>query len=50
MQAARQQALSYMRALPPEEPLSVVVVDVGYCIDVYANFAGVGGSFVPFPD
>ncbi|WP_082017036.1 class I SAM-dependent DNA methyltransferase [Hymenobacter sp. DG25B] len=52
MQAARQQALGYVRALPPEEPrpLFVLVVDVGYCIDVYANFAGVGDSFVPFPD
>ncbi|WP_157547570.1 class I SAM-dependent DNA methyltransferase [Hymenobacter sp. DG25A] len=52
MQAARQQALGYVRALPAEEPrpLFVLVVDVGYCIDVYANFAGVGDSFVPFPD
>ncbi|MFD2718930.1 class I SAM-dependent DNA methyltransferase [Hymenobacter monticola] len=52
MQAARQQALGYVRALPPEEPrpLFVLVVDVGYCIDVYSNFAGVGDSFVPFPD
>ena len=39
-----------MRALPPDEPLFVVVVDVGYCIDVYVNFAGVGDSFVPFPN
>ncbi|RSK50992.1 class I SAM-dependent DNA methyltransferase [Hymenobacter rigui] len=52
MQAARQQALGYVRALPPEEPrpLFVLVADVGYCIDVYSNFAGVGDSFVPFPD
>ncbi|HEX8504380.1 MAG TPA: DNA methyltransferase, partial [Hymenobacter sp.] len=52
MQAARQQALGYVRALPPEEsrPLFVLGVDVGYCIDVYSNFAGVGDSFVPFPD
>ncbi|GAB3835794.1 class I SAM-dependent DNA methyltransferase [Hymenobacter jeollabukensis] len=52
MQAARQQALGYVRALPPEEPrpLFLLVVDVGYCIDVYSNFAGVGDSFVPFPD
>ncbi|MBD2723143.1 class I SAM-dependent DNA methyltransferase [Hymenobacter armeniacus] len=52
MQAARQQALGYVRALPSEEPrpLFVLVVDVGYCIDVYSNFAGVGDSFVPFPD
>ncbi|SOD89874.1 class I SAM-dependent DNA methyltransferase [Spirosoma fluviale] len=52
MQSARQQALSYVRALPAGEPrpLFVVVVDVGYCIDLYSNFAGVGDSFVPFPD
>ncbi|WP_240935593.1 DNA methyltransferase [Hymenobacter sp. HDW8] len=52
MQAARQQALGYVRALPAEEPrpLFVLVADVGYCLDVYANFAGVGDSFVPFPD
>jgi hypothetical protein len=52
MQAARQQALGYVRALPQDEPrpLFVLVADVGYCLDVYSNFAGVGDSFVPFPD
>ncbi|MCC3152762.1 class I SAM-dependent DNA methyltransferase [Hymenobacter sp. BT770] len=52
MEAARQQAIGYVKALPPEEPrpLFVVVVDVGYSIDLYSNFAGVGDSFQPFPD
>ncbi|GAA4464348.1 hypothetical protein GCM10023189_43480 [Nibrella saemangeumensis] len=52
MEAARQQALGYVRALPADEPrpLFVLVVDVGYCIDIYSNFAGVGDSFIPFPD
>ncbi len=52
MQTARQQALGYVRALPTDEPrpLFVLVADVGYCIDVYSNFAGVGDQFVPFPD
>jgi hypothetical protein len=52
MEAAREQALRYVRALPASEPRPpfVVVVDVGYCIDLYANFAGVGDSYVPFPD
>ncbi|WP_188560638.1 class I SAM-dependent DNA methyltransferase [Hymenobacter frigidus] len=52
MEAARQQALGYVRALPATEPrpLFVVVADVGYCLDLYSNFAGVGDSFVPFPD
>jgi hypothetical protein len=50
--ASRPQALGYVRALPPEEPrpLFVLVVNVGYCIDVYSNFAGVSDFFVPFPD
>jgi hypothetical protein len=52
MESARQQALGYVRALPASEPrpLFVVVADVGYCLDLYSNFAGVGDSFVPFPD
>ena len=52
METARQQALGYVRALPPDEPRPpfVLVVDVGYCIDVYSNFSGVGDQFVPFPD
>ncbi|MBC6988998.1 class I SAM-dependent DNA methyltransferase [Hymenobacter sp. BT491] len=52
MQAARQQALSYVRALPADEPrpVFVLVVDVGHCIDIYSNFAGVGESYQPFPD
>ena len=50
MQAVRQQGLGYMRALPAEEARFVLVADVGFCIDVYSNFAGVGDSFVPFPD
>lgn len=52
MQSARQQALSYVRALTPDEPRPpfVLVVDVGYCIDVYSNFTGVGDSYIPFPD
>ena len=52
MESARQQALGYVRALPGSEPRPpfVVVVDVGYCIDLYSNFAGVGDNYVPFPD
>ena len=52
MEAARQQALGYVRALPPTEPrpLFVLVADVGFALDLYSNFAGVGDSFVPFPD
>ncbi len=52
MEAARQQALGYVRALPTSEPRPpfVIVADVGYCFDVYSNFAGVGDNYVPFPD
>ena len=52
MEAAREQALRYVRALPAAEPrpLFVLVVDVGFCLDLYSNFAEVGDAFVPFPD
>jgi len=52
VEAAREQALRYVRALPASEPrpFFLVVVDVGYSIDLYSNFAGVGDSYVPFPD
>ncbi len=57
MQTARQQALGYARALPADapdrtepKPLFLLVADVGYCLDIYSNFAGVGDAFVPFPD
>ena len=52
MTQAYNQALGYVRALPPTEPRPpfVVVVDVGFCFDVYANFSGVPDAYVPFPD
>ena len=52
LEAAREQALRYVRALPAAEPRPpfVVVVDVGHSIDLYSNFAGVGDAYVPFPD
>lgn len=52
MESARQQALGYVRALPASEPRPpfVVVADVGYCFDVYSNFAGVGDNYAAFPD
>ncbi len=52
MTQAYGQALGYVRALPPTEPRPpfVVVVDLGFCIDLYANFSGVPDAYVPFPD
>jgi hypothetical protein len=52
MTRAKNQAFRYARALPDEEgwPPFLVVVDVGYCIDLYADFARQGKNYVPFPD
>jgi hypothetical protein len=52
MKKAKEQALRYARSLPAEEgwPPFLVVVDVGYCIDLYADFARQGKIYVPFPD
>jgi hypothetical protein len=51
MKRAKEQALRYARSLPTEEgwPPFLVVVDVGYCIDLYADFARQGKTYVPFP-
>ncbi|WP_371927354.1 DNA methyltransferase [Pontibacter sp. HSC-36F09] len=45
-------ALRYARSLPTTEgwPPFLAVVDVGYCIDLYADFARQGKTYVPFPD
>ncbi|MGV3529818.1 MAG: class I SAM-dependent DNA methyltransferase [Flavisolibacter sp.] len=52
MKKAKEQALRYARALPVAEgwPPFLVVVDVGYCIDLYADFARQGKTYLPFPD
>lgn len=52
MKKAREQALRYARALPVEAgwPPFLVVVDVGYCIDLYADFARQGKTYLPFPN
>lgn len=52
MKKAKEQALRYARSLPASEgwPPFLVVVDVGYCIDLYADFARQGKTYVPFPD
>ncbi len=44
MRAAKQQAEDYARALPKEHgwPPFILVVDVGYVIEVYADFSGQG--------
>ena len=52
MQAAKQQALRYARALPADDgwPPFLVVVDVGHSLDLYADFARQGKVYTPFPD
>ena len=50
MQAARKQAKGYAEAIPDEWPPFLIVVDVGYCFDLYADFSGSGKNYVPFPD
>ena len=52
MRAAKQQAVDYARALPKEHgwPPFILVVDVGYVIEVYADFSGQGKNYAQFPD
>lgn len=52
LEAAREQALRYVRALPASEPRPpfVAVVYVGYSIELYSNFTEVGDTYVPFPN
>jgi len=49
---ARNQAEQYAKALPAAEgwPPFLVVVDVGYSIELFADFSGTGKAYVPFPD
>ena len=52
MRAAKRQAEDYARALPKEHgwPPFILVVDVGYTIEVYADFSGQGKNYAQFPD
>jgi hypothetical protein len=52
MKKAKGQALGYVHALPPEEgnPPFIIVVDVGYTFEVYADFSRLGKTYSQFPD
>ncbi len=50
MTKARQQVRRYAEALPGEWPPFLIVADVGYCFDLYADFAQAGKNYIPFPD
>ena len=52
MQQAKGQAEGYARDLPPDEgwPPFLMVCDVGFCLDLYADFSGAGKHYAQFPD
>lgn len=52
MLEAKGQAERYARDLPPAEgwPPFIVVCDVGFCFDLYADFSGTGKHYAQFPD
>jgi len=51
MKKAKEQALRYARSLPSSDgwPPFLVVVDVGYCIDLYSDFTRQGKTYISFP-
>ena len=52
MVQAKGQAERYAKALPADHgwPPVLLVADIGYCIEVYADFSGTGKSYAQFPD
>lgn len=52
MLKAKGQAEGYARDLPADEgwPPFIIVCDVGFCFDVYADFSGTGKHYAQFPD
>ncbi len=52
MLEAKGQAERYARDLPPEEgwPPFLIVCDIGFCFDLYADFTGTGKHYAQFPD
>ncbi len=52
MLAARGQAEQYAKALPVSEgwPPFLIVADVGYSFEIYADFSLTGKAYLPFPD
>ena len=50
MRRARMQAERYAQAIPGEWPPFLAVVDVGHCIQLYADFTQSGKNYQPFPD
>ena len=52
MVQAKGQAERYAKALPVDHgwPPILLVTDIGYCIEVYADFTGTGKAYAQFPD
>ena len=52
MVQAKGQAERYAKALPVTHgwPPFLLVTDIGYCIEVYADFTGTGKAYAQFPD
>lgn len=52
MVQAKGQAERYAKALPVDHgwPPLLLVADIGYCIEVYADFTGTGKAYAQFPD
>ncbi|PXW77525.1 hypothetical protein C7451_10418 [Blastomonas natatoria] len=52
MLQAKGQAERYAKALPIDHgrPPILLIADIGYCIDVHADFTGTGKAYAKFPD
>lgn len=50
--AAKGQAERYARSLPVDHdwPPFLIVTDVGYCLDIWADFSATGRAYTQFPD
>ena len=51
LEKAYEQARRYIRDLPTEDaiPPFLIVCDVGYVFEIFADFSGTRGSYAPFP-
>lgn len=49
MLRAKAQAEAYVRSIPDDNPPFLLVVDVGYSIEIYADFSGLGKTYTPLP-
>jgi hypothetical protein len=47
---AKAQAEAYVRNIPDDNPPFLLVLDIGYSFETYADFSGLGKTYTPFPD